>query len=172
MNTNEAYARWKAASGDEKDIAMAALVETMREHALAVLYKESSRRLEDVAAEATYKAIDQIFQFEGRALFSTWFERIVRNTYKDSVRSKWDKRYSDAKEVELDGMEPSSGGSPEEAAAIKELLESLSPQQRKVAELISQGYTMQEVAIKLGMSYEAALWIKETMQKRFRDAGH
>ena len=109
---------------------------------------------DDVTQDVFIGLIDSIPNFEGRSAFTTWFHRIAMNKVADYHRRTARQREEHDDELSLRIFNP--WNETDDVLIVEQVLRTI-PQKYKDILILrcSEGLTFNEVADKLGLSYEA-----------------
>lgn len=90
LDVNPAFANWKQAPPEQKESALFALVDLLREHARRVCWMRMADHQSDfptVISNASWRAVKGLERFNGQSKFSTWYHRIVLNEISRTLKT-------------------------------------------------------------------------------------
>lgn len=146
----------------------------VRRIATAVLALYGSRGVyenaEDLKQEVYLKVLSNIKgirDFRSDTEFFGWIHSVARNIYLNSLRKSVLERKSVGEDelFELFQTERTGSESQYHEPALKGLLDKLDPEEGKILELSTQGYTPRQIADKLGISLRTAYRLVSQVQK-------
>lgn len=165
---NAAFAKWRSSEGPEKEQALVELVALMEKHAYSVCWLKIPNHRDEfggIVNGAVWRAIEGAKGFRGEARFGTWFHRIVLNECNRIFESK------QTRETEgLEGLEElGTSSDPESRIYAAEVISKLDADDRRLVDLILQGYTEQEIGEKLGIEQPGVCKRWDKLKERVRD---
>lgn len=164
-NDNQGFADLisKASSGDtqalsdllnhpdvEKEVSRIAAIVLARYGSRGVYENE-----DDLKHEVYANLLSNIGDLRSETQFVVWIHRVVRNTYLDRLRKSVleERSFGDDK---LSQTESTLGETQYFETGLREVLDKLDPEQRKILEMVTEGYTPRQIADKTGISISRA----------------
>lgn len=137
----------------------------LRRYGSRGVYRDTEDLVQDVYAKilSNLKTMDSMNRIKSEAEFNAWISGVARNIYIDSLR----KRFSEEKHVPTEEAlqtDKSYGESQYSETLVKELLDKLEPRERRILQMLIEGYKLRQIADKLGISVATAARLSRKVQ--------
>ena len=152
-NLNALYESYQQAPPETKEAARTKLIKAMYQNGYAIASAKMRSIQPYIVSDAVAQAVFYLDKFRGEAAFSTWFFKIVVNFCNKNIKKNLRRR-----EISLDQLVEESGeeiagiSQGAETSDLREILERLDAEERRLVELKLDGMSDREIGKVLGLT--------------------
>lgn len=168
---DDAFAKWREASEEDKGKHLSRLVKSLRRHAFAVCQIKLREPSPDIVSLAVWVALKKSARFRGECKFSSWFQGIVQNLCMDSVRGKAGRERKQVSLEDVGDIPVTNVAGVEARVELGQLTKDLNDQHKALVSFKLRGLNDKEISMELGLTEMAVRHAWGRAKEKIREAG-